>query len=176
MARGRGKNGPDRSAELVPRNALDIAAPDTLREDGKFLWDLTMAAIGNTGQLRLEDYPILLSYCETYEIMRMAKRLLDGEGGYDEDAEGDWRVIETYEFGDRSGRKTSTPLEVYFKCQDRLLKLAKQLGFSPLARAQLKIINVATASFGMNALDKYMKLAESQIANDSGTNRLRSNK
>lgn len=174
MTRGRGKNAADRSDELVIADFSSITPPDSLLADGKELWTQTLQSLGPSCPLRFEDLPIFEAYCMTYQIMRSAQRIYNNEYEFGrefdrkcgDDTGEDWAIIETYQIGESSGRKMSTVVSIIFKSQDQMLKLASKLGFTPMARAQLKITNAAANSLGLDNFEKYKRIAENEYSHE----------
>jgi P27 family predicted phage terminase small subunit len=119
-----------------------------LGPDGKELWSCTLRAIQNSNLLQEQDYPMLVGYCQAYEIMQMAWRHLNSQPG-------DERILDET----LVGFKTSDAFKVWRQAKSDMEATAKQLGFSPLARAQLNITNAAATSIGLNVREKFLELA-----------------
>jgi P27 family predicted phage terminase small subunit len=154
MTKGRGKNAPDRSDEMTAQgvtivDAVALQPMTELPEDAQTMWD---SIAGNDIALKIlrpEDTPLLEQYCMAYQVWVDAKRSYAATSG-----------MKTREYTP-NGSKRNVDIDVMAKASDQMLKIAKQIGLTPVARAQMSLTNTATASLvAANFPDRIMQMYE----------------
>jgi len=154
MTKGRGKNAPDRSSDLTAQGVtiLDAVALQPMTElpaDAQKMWDSIASSDVALRILKPEDTPLLEQYCMAYQIWVDAKRSYAAAEG-----------MKTRELT-ANGSKRNVDIDVMSKASDQMLKIAKQIGLTPVARAQMSLTNTATASLvAANFPDRIAKMYE----------------
>jgi P27 family predicted phage terminase small subunit len=151
MAKGRGKNAPDRAKIVKQPAQLAPDPPEDLPPDGANMWREVVGALQEDNYLQRIDLPLVHSYCFAWQVLKSAERLM-----YDKANPNDFAIIQASPSG---GTKASSIWTVWRQAQDQLLRIAKELGFSPLARAHIKITNAAADSLGFDLFDRFMARA-----------------
>ena len=140
MTRGRGKNAPDRSAQLAEADAeavasLLMAAADSMPPAAAEVMR-TVASSGTAARvLKPEDLALFEQYCMAYQVWRDARDSYLSQPAATrtrEETQGGW--------------KRNSDIDVMGMASDQMLKLAKQIGLTPVARAQMRLTDAASAS------------------------------
>lgn len=138
MTRGRGKNAPDRGGELIDasklESLLESVQPD-LPERAAELMKSILLSDSALKVLKPEDMPLLEQYCMAYQVWCDAKDAYLARPV-------DTRTRETTTMG----HKRNSDIDVMSKASDQMIKIAKQIGLTPVARATLCLTNAASAS------------------------------
>ena len=137
MTRGRGKNAPDRSDEAiaVPIDELVSLFRTPMPPAASAMLDMVLSSKTAASLLKPEDMPIVEQMCMMYQVWS------DARASYEA------RPVET-RTRERtlSGWKRNSDIDTMKMASDQMVKLAKQIGFSPVARATLNLTNAASAS------------------------------
>lgn len=142
MTKGRGKNAPDRSAELLDRNAAEMAPIAAAALGGSLppkAAELLQTIVASDTAMRIikpEDLPLLELYCMQYQVYCDAKAAYLSQPA----------ATRTREETVSGGLKRNSDIDVMAKAGERMVQLARQIGLTPIARAQLNLTNTAAAS------------------------------
>jgi P27 family predicted phage terminase small subunit len=139
MAKGRGKNAPDRADEItaqgVTAEEVVFDAPSVLPPRAQEMWDYITKTDSALRILCPEDTPLLEQYCMSYQIYHDARESYMALPACERTRE-----------DTLTGTKRNSDIDVMMRCSDQMVKIAKQLGLSPITRAQLKLTAAATSS------------------------------
>lgn len=140
MTRGRGKNAPDRSAQLLDANAeamasLLEAAAGSMPPHAAALMRTVAASDTAARVLKPEDLALFEQYCMAYQVWA------DARDSYLSQPAATRTREET-----QTGFRRNSDIDVMTKAGDQMLKLAKQIGLTPVARAQMRLTDAASAS------------------------------
>ena len=150
MARGRGKNAPDRADELAEREAALMATMlQAMTEGMPPAGAARMRQLSESGTalkvLKPEDMPLLAQYADFWQVYT------DAREGYMSQPEGMRTREET-----ATGFKANSDIKVMREASDQMMKIAKQTGLTPVARAQLRLTDSASASLMATAFPERM--------------------
>lgn len=120
--RGRKPNIP---SQATPTSAADSPLPpEWLHEEARAEWDRILNLISSAGAIARPDADVLAAYCETLVMFKQAVAQLHREGL-------------TFENEGMVKRHPSTAIAA--ECRKDLLRLAAELGMTPISRQRLKV-------------------------------------
>lgn len=146
MSKGRGKNAPDR-AEMITAQGVEIIDAEPLNPvfplgpDAQAMWDRLTSQMQQLKMLKLEDVGMLQDYCMQYQIWCDAARSYLAEPPETRTRE---RTL--------TGTKRNTDIDIMASASDRMMKIAKQMGWSPAARSTLQLNQAITTGIMATAL------------------------
>lgn len=149
MTRGRGKNAPDRSGELMDAAKLEAmlaCVQPGLPEKAAQLMRSILLSDSALKVIKPEDMPLLEQYCMAYQVWSDAK-----DAYLSRPEEGRTRESTA------KGYKRNSDIDVMSKASDQMIKIAKQIGLTPVARATLCLTNAASASMMATAFPGRVK-------------------
>lgn len=126
----------EREAALV---ATTPKCPAFLRGPGRFMWKRLVLIMRDRGTIQIEDQGLLASYCQSWQTLNLATRA--------------WGQLPEEEMWDGKGVRLQKTIR---EAQDRLVKCAAWLGFSPVARARLLSDELQTAVTNLPTLEEIM--------------------
>lgn len=151
MTKGRGKNAPDRSGQLLDANAASMAAllagaAADMPPDARAMMETVASSESAMRVIKPEDLGLFEQYCMAYQVWCDARRSYLSQPAATRTRE------ET-----QGGFKRNSDIDVMERASSMMLRVAKQIGLTPVARAQMRLTDAASASLMATAFPDRVK-------------------
>lgn len=136
MAAGIRASGGGRKRNLPAKNAKSsisrIAPPEELMGDSaKSLWKIQSKVLIERGTFEIEDAPLLVAYCNAFELMLMAEKMILKQAKLDVGSGG------ITEMSGMGGLKKHPAIAVRNDSVSQIARLGSLLGLDPLSRMRM---------------------------------------
>jgi len=122
------------------------SSPEWLSDDARKEWNRLLEMIGSAGAVARPDADVLAAYCETIALYRQALQQIRDEG---------------LTYSGETGIKRHPAVAIASDARKDLLRLAAELGLTPVSRQRLKIEDVGKDELAEFIADgQPMKLAQ----------------